>query len=227
MQNDPNKKEKLVKKISANIGQKLEEKALLFRVFDEPRPKYVAKIIPTDRVFQFLILWAIPRSVRPNLVTVFRFVSIPFLVILLLNNDYTTAFILFIISGMSDVVDGALARTRDEITDWGIVFDPLADKLLVGTVGGILMFKFLNPILAFFVIGMESLLVLSAYYRFKGKYVPARTAGKIKMFLECVGVGFIFLFPLTHDPIFLTIATDVLYGAIFFAFLSVSVYRSI
>ncbi len=221
------KKEKFAKRISSNIENKIELKALLFRVFDKPRPKYIAKVTPVDTFLNAVLLWAIPQYVRPNMVTIFRFVSIPFIIILLLNNDYMTAFILFFIAALSDAVDGALARTRNQITDWGIVFDPFADKLLIGSVGGILIFKFLSPLLAFSIIGIELLLIASAYYRFKGKIVPAKTVGKIKMILECCGVGFIFLFMLSGAGVFLIIAKYTLYLAILFALLSILIYRSI
>ncbi len=227
MENNSNKKEKFAKKISENIENKIKLKALLFKVFDEPRPKYVAKVTIMDKFLNAVLLWAIPLSVRPNVVTVFRFISIPFIIILLLENNYAIAFILFLISAISDSIDGALARTRNEITDWGIVFDPFTDKLLIGSVGGILIFKFISSAIAFIIVGIELLLVATAYYRFKGTIVPAKTVGKIKMILQCCGVGFIFLFMLSGLNIFLTIATYTLYLAILFALLSVLIYRSI
>lgn len=226
MQKNTNKKQ-FIKKISADIKNKVELKTLLFRVFDEPRPKYVAKVTGIDIFLNKTLLWAFPHSIRPNFVTIFRFITIPFIIILLLTGDYKTAFVLFTISAISDAVDGALARTRNQITNWGIVFDPCADKLLIGSVGGILIFKFLSPVLAMVIICMELILIISAYYRFKGTVVPAKTVGKIKMILECCGVGFIFLFILTGASIFLTIATYTLYLAILFALLSILIYRSI
>lgn len=214
-------------KIRNKISEKISLKKLLFKVFDEPRPKYIAKVTFMDKFLNVALLWAFPQSIRPNFLTVFRFVSIPFIIILLLNNNYTTAFILFLVSAISDSVDGALARTRNEITDWGIVFDPFADKLLIGSVGGILIFKFLSPALALVIIGIELTLVATAYHRFKGAIVPAKTVGKIKMILQCCGVGFIFLFILTNFGIFLIIAKYTLYLAIFFAIMSILIYRSI
>ncbi|MBU6370872.1 MAG: CDP-alcohol phosphatidyltransferase family protein [Patescibacteria group bacterium] len=215
------------KKISEHLGRAVQEKALLFRIFDRPRPAYVAKVMLTDRIMSVLCLWAIPRYVRPNFVTVFRFVTIPFIIALLFIGDYRSAAILFILSAFSDAVDGALARTRNEITDWGIVFDPVADKLLIGSVGGMLIWKFLSPALALAVIGAEIVLVASAYVRFKGTVVPAKTVGKIKMILESLGVGLIFFFMLFHMPLFLLLARYALYLALLFAFFSLLIYRSI
>ena len=200
---------------------------LLFKVFGEPRPKYIAKVTIMDKVMNVLFLWAFPKSIKPNQVTVFRFISIPFIVFFLIFSFYKTAFVLFIISALSDAIDGGLARTRNQITDWGIVFDPFADKLLIGSVGGILIFKFLSPILAILIVLLEVILIASAYHRFKGAIVPAKTVGKIKMVLQCIGVGLIFLALVLGRPEILVLAAYVLYAAVFFAFLSILVYRSI
>lgn len=214
-------------KIAEKIEEKIDLKRLLFRVFDDPRPKYIAKVTIIDRIIDILFLWAFPQSVRPNYVTLFRLISIPFIVILFVKGNYAAAFPLFTISAISDAIDGAIARTRNKITDWGIVFDPIADKLLIGTVGGIMIYKFLNPSLALIIIFLEILLAGSAYYRFKGAVVPAKTIGKLKMILESIAVGFIFLFLLSGAHFFLILATGTLYLAIFFAVLSLLIYRSI
>jgi phosphatidylglycerophosphate synthase len=70
-------------------------------------------------------------------------------------------------------------------------------------------------------------LIISSYYRFKGEVVPAKTVGKIKMILQCVGVGFIFLALVSGVPFFFICATYTLYFAVIFAILSIAVYRSI
>jgi len=220
------KQRKISEKIH-NIEEKIDLKLLVFRIFDDPRPKYIAKVTAIDKVINILILWMIPESIRPNYITVFRFVSIPFIVYFLLSDSYMAAIILFGVSAFSDAVDGAIARTRNKITDWGIFFDPLTDKLLVTIVGGLVIFRFLSPNLAMLIILIELILGASAYFRFEGKVVPAKTVGKIKMNLECFGVGFIFLFLVSGFSPFLIVATYVLYLAFIFAVLSLLVYRSI
>lgn len=216
-----------IKKIERKIGDKIDTKILLFKVFDEPRPKYIAKVTLIDKIIDACLLWAFPKSVKPNHITVFRFISIPFIVGLLFLEYYNTAFILFIISALSDAIDGAIARTRNEITDWGIVFDPFADKLLIGSVGGILIFTLLNHTLALTIIFLELILIVSSYYRYAGEVVPAKTIGKLKMILQCIGVGFLFLFLLIGGNIFLIIATWILYLAVILAVLSILIYKSI
>ena len=77
-----------IKKIEKKIEEKIDTKILLFKVFDEPRPKYVAKISVIDRIIDVLFLWAFPESVRPNHITVFRFITIPFIIFWLLYHWY-------------------------------------------------------------------------------------------------------------------------------------------
>ena len=67
----------------------------------------------------------------PNILTIIRFLLIPFIIYFLAINQYIVGVILFIISGITDVVDGAIARKFNFITDFGKLMDPLADKLLV------------------------------------------------------------------------------------------------
>lgn len=208
-------------------SKKFFKKILSLSVFAEPRPKYIAKVTFFDEIFLFTILPFIPKYVRPNLLTVLRFVSIPFILILLIQENYLWGFWLFVVSAFSDAVDGALARTRHQITDWGIVFDPLADKLLISSVGVFVIYKLINPWLLGVIIFLEILLIIFSYTRFTGQLVPAKTAGKIKMILQSFGVGFLLLSLLTGQVIFITIATYILYLAVVFALLSLFVYRSI
>jgi len=70
----------------------------------------------------------------PNKITVARFFMIPaFLVTYLVNFPYheTVALIIFIIASVSDFLDGYLARKNHQVTDFGKLMDPLADKMLV------------------------------------------------------------------------------------------------
>ncbi len=218
-----NKLKKIEEKVSKNIKNKISA----LRVFDEPRPNYIAKITIFDRFFAVTILKLIPHFVRPNFVTIFRFISIPFIVFLLINENYTAGFFLFIFSAFTDALDGSLARTRHKITDWGIVFDPLADKLLIGSVSIIVISRLINPVLAGVIVSIEILLIIFSYFRFKGKIVPAKTVGKIKMILQSFGVGILLLSVILGWQSLNLLAVYILYLAIFFALLSLFIYRSI
>lgn len=193
----------------------------------ESRAKALSKVTPIDRVIKFLFLGLLPKSVTPNQITVFRFVTIPFIILLLLVDQNLWAFILFLFSALSDAVDGALARTAGKITRWGILFDPLADKLLVGSVAIILINKYISWQLTFVIVALELFILASAYYRYRGKAIPAKTTGKIKMLLQCFGIIFLFCFVLFGAPFWLMIAEWALYLGVLFAFLSLFIYRSV
>jgi cardiolipin synthase len=69
----------------------------------------------------------------PNQLTLVRMMFLPFIVIHLVNGHYRWALILFVIAGMSDGLDGLLARTLHQQTLLGQYLDPIADKLLLST----------------------------------------------------------------------------------------------
>ncbi len=70
----------------------------------------------------------------PNLLTVARIMLVPVLVVALLGNTPSgdvLAAVVFALASLTDFVDGYLARSRDSITNFGKLMDPLADKLLI------------------------------------------------------------------------------------------------
>ena len=69
----------------------------------------------------------------PNLLTLMRLFIIPFLVISILDGHYRISFALFILAGISDALDGLLARWLSQKTTLGQYLDPIADKLLLST----------------------------------------------------------------------------------------------
>lgn len=69
----------------------------------------------------------------PNLLTVMRLFILPFLVIAILDGNYALAFGLFLLAGLSDALDGLLARWLEQKTTLGLYLDPIADKLLLST----------------------------------------------------------------------------------------------
>ena len=69
----------------------------------------------------------------PNLLTLLRLFIIPFLVIAILYSHWRLAFALFMLAGISDGLDGLLARWLHQHTTLGLYLDPIADKLLLST----------------------------------------------------------------------------------------------
>jgi len=69
----------------------------------------------------------------PNLLTLLRLFLIPYLVIQILDGRYGIALTLFIVAGISDGLDGMMARALKQSTRLGQYLDPIADKLLLST----------------------------------------------------------------------------------------------
>lgn len=182
-----------------------------------------------DRFLEKTVLRVLPKWVEPNHITIFRFLTIPFVVLLLYGEEYLLGSILFAISAMSDMVDGALARTSDKITNWGKLYDPLADKLLIGSAAVIIISKYLGMYLALLMILVELLLILNGLYKhkFQKKAIQAEITGKIKMVLQSAGIGLVLLYAMTSYVLFLTLGGYVIYLSVVFALWSLLVYRSI
>jgi cardiolipin synthase len=70
----------------------------------------------------------------PNQLTLLRMMFLPFIVINLVEGHYFWALLLFVFAGLSDGLDGLLARTLKQQTTLGQYLDPIADKLLLSTV---------------------------------------------------------------------------------------------
>src|SRR5258708_19806749 len=69
----------------------------------------------------------------PNLLTLLRLIFVPFAVIAVLGGQYGWALAIFILAGISDGLDGLLARLMEQQTTLGQYLDPIADKLLLST----------------------------------------------------------------------------------------------
>ncbi len=67
----------------------------------------------------------------PNFLTVLRIVLVPIIVILLIQGQYAKALVCFVIAGVTDGLDGLLARILNQTTVVGAYLDPVADKALV------------------------------------------------------------------------------------------------
>ena len=69
----------------------------------------------------------------PNLLTVFRMVLIPVFVSLLFYQRFVLALAIFVLAGITDGLDGLLARRFDQKSQLGTILDPIADKLMLVT----------------------------------------------------------------------------------------------
>ncbi len=67
----------------------------------------------------------------PNALTLFRLILVPFFIIVYLNGHPYAALAIFCVASLTDMLDGYLARKNNQITSFGKLVDPFADKLLV------------------------------------------------------------------------------------------------
>jgi len=81
----------------------------------------------------------------PNLLTLSRICLAPLLVAAILDNHYALGFGLFVAAGLTDLLDGWLARILKQYTMLGQYLDPVADKLLLSTLFLVLTYKELIP----------------------------------------------------------------------------------
>jgi len=75
------------------------------------------------------------RQIRsaPNLLTLMRLLFVPFVVVAIQQQNYTWALVIFVAAGVTDLLDGLLARLLRQKTTLGQYLDPIADKLLLST----------------------------------------------------------------------------------------------
>lgn len=179
-----------------------------------------------DKILAGTILKVVPQMVRPNHLTLARFISIPFVLYLLIIQQYHAGVILFLISAFTDALDGAMARTRNQITEWGKICDPIADKLLIGLVAAWLIPHYLSIWIVVAFIVIEVVLVGTAWYlrQHGGVDIKPNVWGKMKMIGQTTGIGLLFIYAVAEYQAFLQIAAIAFYLAIILGILSLLAY---
>lgn len=180
------------------------------------------EIHPHDQFLARSVLKFLPGSVTPNQLTLLRIVMTPAVFLLTLTEHYRLGVILFILAAFTDALDGSLARTKNMITNFGMLFDPLADKLLVGSMVFLLVFENFGEALALIILGLELVMIVTALvakYKFKTVKMANRW-GKIKMLLQVIATSLTMIGLVANLPIFLTIAFWIFGLAIGFALIS-------
>ncbi|BAT60945.1 putative CDP-diacylglycerol--glycerol-3-phosphate 3-phosphatidyl-transferase 2 [Variibacter gotjawalensis] len=84
---------------------------------------------------RFIAVWGLPGTFLvvslPNLITLARILSVPVVIWAIASHEMLIAFALFLLAGVSDAVDGFLAKRFNMKTELGAYLDPLADKVLI------------------------------------------------------------------------------------------------
>jgi len=145
-----------------------------------------------------------PLRSAPNLLTLLRICLAPFLVAAILGNRFGLGFALFLAAGVTDALDGLLARALKQRTMLGQYLDPVADKILLSTLFLVLMHEKLIPVtVTVLVFGRDVgiLLVAAILYAAVGRreFRPS-IFGKANTVAQVAAVAVVLLHQLTQAP---------------------------
>ncbi len=145
----------------------------------------------------------------PNILTVIRFFLIPVFAYYLWHGDYYISVFIFLLAGLTDVLDGFIARKYNLITPWGKLADPLADKLMQITALVILSLvkKLIPPELLAIVIAKEVFMGIGAIVLLKQNnyVVSANWYGKLATIVFYFAIIMI-IFKAPYSTVFIFVA---------------------
>lgn len=152
----------------------------------------------------------------PNALTVLRVLALPLCMYALFKDGGNSslwrviAWTGFFFVGLTDFIDGRLARSRNQVTSFGTFLDPVADKAAIGTamIGLSIQGKFWWWV-TLVILFREISVTLLRIAVIKRGVIPASRGGKLKTLMQGFGVGF-YILPL---PIWLHIPRDIFMAA--------------
>ncbi|MEY4745016.1 MAG: hypothetical protein RL272_961 [Candidatus Parcubacteria bacterium] len=180
-------------------------------------------LYPSDRLFAATIDPFVPRGVKPNHLTVLRMLLIPFVLYFLSVERYAVGVPLFLFAALTDWFDGSLARVRRQVTEWGIIYDPLVDKLLIGSVLFVIVLDHINFTLGVALLVVEAFMIAAGWYRnmTSGRIEPANIWGKVKMVAEVCGIMLLLMALWLKMNLLVDLSTGTLGLALTFAIVSI------
>lgn len=160
----------------------------------------------------------------PNVITMARMACVPLLILVLRNDHYLDALWVFLLAGVSDGLDGYIAKRFHFVSPLGAILDPAADKILLVSAYVMLALQNLVPFWLVLVVTFRDLLIVGGYLVYTSLYgpVPMRpsTVSKVNTFMQILLVVFLlseraFRFHVAHVQvalIFGALATTVASG---------------
>lgn len=149
----------------------------------------------------------------PNLLTVFRILALPLCAWLLFKDGgdnpkwQIVAWTSFFIVGMTDVLDGRIARSRNQISTFGTILDPIADKALIATAMiGLSILDMFPWWVTIVILARELAVTILRFALLKQEVISANKGGKVKTLTQNFAVGF-YILPL---PEWLYLPRDIL-----------------
>lgn len=113
-------------------------------------------------------------SQLPNLITLSRIAITPVFVLLLNDSNYLAALLVFTIAGLSDGLDGLIAKRFHSASRLGAILDPAADKILLVSAYVMLTIQGHIPFWLMIVVAFRDLLIVGGYLLYTSMYGPVR-----------------------------------------------------
>ncbi|MFA7323043.1 MAG: CDP-diacylglycerol--glycerol-3-phosphate 3-phosphatidyltransferase [Candidatus Nanopelagicales bacterium] len=139
----------------------------------------------------------------PNALTGLRILAVPVLIWLLASDDpqaRTWATVVFLVAAVTDLVDGAIARRKGQITSFGKLADPIADKALIGTaLIGLSLLGDLAWWVTVVILARELGVTALRMWVIQHGVIPASRGGKAKTVSQVIAIGMYLYAPTSLD----------------------------
>jgi CDP-diacylglycerol---glycerol-3-phosphate 3-phosphatidyltransferase len=171
----------------------------------------------------------LPIWTLPNRLSIIRILFIPLIILCMENGFPFSSFLLFLVAGITDGLDGFMARRLSMSSKLGLYLDPIADKLLVSSVLITLTYENLVPLWMTILLVCREFLIngLRAFLAYEGIAVYPSFTGKLKTVFQIIGIACI-LFDwgsgLLRNTLIDKIGLYILYVALFFSLYSAWYY---
>lgn len=148
----------------------------------------------------------------PNFLTILRMIMVPIFIVLFYLDFPLVALIIFIVAALTDALDGHIARSRNQITNFGKLMDPLADKIL--TVSAFICLLDINLIPAWMIVVILArefaITGLRGVAASEGAVIPAGFSGKLKTVFQMLAIILLLLSLVLPDMNFIAIIANVI-----------------
>ena len=135
----------------------------------------------------------------PNFLTGLRILAVPVLIWLLASDGDTArvwATAVFLVAALTDLIDGAVARRRNQITSFGKLADPIADKALIGTaLIGLSLLGELSWWFTVIILVREIGITVMRMWVLSDGVIPASRGGKLKTLAQVIAISMYLLAP--------------------------------
>lgn len=159
-----------------------------------------------------------PLWTLPNRLCIIRILFIPLIIVFIEKGYFYVAFILFILAGITDGLDGFVARRFKLTSKLGLYLDPIADKLLVSSVLITLTYHNLIPLWVTILLVCREFVIngLRSFYAIEGITIYPSFSGKLKTTLQIVGISCV----LFKHPLAQLVGLYIIYVALLFSMYS-------